>query len=90
MKRTRRIEVIRYRRRVTELTNHGGVETDTAAEQAAIDVLLQLPEAVPVAPGEIAGAARQDANSQAVYPIRNGRFRNLFDWLETKLSRRNR
>ena len=90
MKRTRRIEVIRFSRRVTEFTNDGAVETDTAAEQAAIDVLLQIPEAIPVAVTEPVAANDQGAASDAIHTFRRRRLPKLVDWLGTKLSRRNR
>ncbi|HZE73414.1 MAG TPA: hypothetical protein VE135_28215 [Pyrinomonadaceae bacterium] len=89
MKRTRRIEVIRYSRRVTKFTNGGALEADTTAERAAIDVLLQMPEAIPITAAEIVDTNRQGAKSDTLYTVRNGRFPKLFGWLETKLSWRN-
>jgi hypothetical protein len=86
LKRTRRIEVIRYSRRFTEFTNDGAPETDPTAEQAAIDILLQMPEAIPIAPGEIVGAGHQGADSNAICTIRNGRFFKLFGWLVARKS----
>jgi hypothetical protein len=46
LKRTRRIEVIRYSRRSTRAGNEVALEPDSAAEQAAIDLLLEIPCAI--------------------------------------------
>lgn len=43
LKRTRRVEIIRYRRRSTVIDNELPCERDLTAEQAAIDVLLAIP-----------------------------------------------
>ena len=85
MKRTRRIEVIRYSRRVTEFTNDD--QLDRNAEQGAIDALLLIPEAMPIGARETASAGNQGPNSDDTCTTRNDRLPKLFDWLKTKLSR---
>ena len=46
MKRTRRVEVIRYSRRSTVISYEVGLEPGLAAEQSVIDGLLGIPSTV--------------------------------------------
>ena len=43
MKRIRRVEVVRYSRRSTVISNEEAFETELAGEQVAIDALLEIP-----------------------------------------------
>ena len=59
MKRTRRVEVIRYSRRSTLISNEVAWESDLAAEQVAIDLLLGMPDVTESPVEETKGAEKQ-------------------------------
>ena len=58
MKRTRRVEVVRYSRRLTVICDDAALESDLAAEQAMINALLELPPATEL-PGQETSAVEQ-------------------------------
>jgi hypothetical protein len=58
LKRTRRVEVVRYSRRSTVIYDEAVLESDLAAEQAVVDTLLGLPPVIE-SPGQETSAAEQ-------------------------------
>ena len=78
MKRTRRVEVIRYSRRSTLISNEVGLEAELADEQAAIDVLLGMARMVEPSIEETGRAPRQLTGAHVPCSIRSGRFRRFF------------
>lgn len=58
MKRTRRVEVVRYSRRSTVICDEVLLESDLTAEQAVVDAVLGLPPAIE-SPGQETRAAEQ-------------------------------
>ena len=63
MKRTLRVEVIRYSRRSTLISNEAALERDLTAEQAAIDVLLGIPSTIESSVEAVTGADVEPAAS---------------------------
>ena len=77
MKRTRRIEIVRYTRRVT-LNGEGG--DAAAAEAQAVALLLEVSRAVPRVAGEVRDCApRGSVAEPAAAP--GSRLRRLMNWL---------
>jgi hypothetical protein len=85
LKRTRRVEIVRYSRRITEFTNGSAPQTDTSAERVAIDLLLQTPGPVPITTAEIVDVGHQEADANAICTVPNKRFPKFLDRLEAKL-----
>ena len=75
MKRTRRVEVIRYSRRSTVISNELALEAELTTEQAAIDVLLGIPDTFESPVEETSGGEQQ--LSGAVIPVVVERHRLL-------------
>jgi len=64
LKRTRRVEVIRYSRRSTLISSEAALEHDLTAEQAAIDVLLGIPSTIESTVEAVTGADVEPAGSR--------------------------
>jgi hypothetical protein len=59
LKRTRRVEVIRYSRRSSVTSNEVAFEPDLTAEQEAIDILLGIPSNIECPIEDASSAGRQ-------------------------------
>jgi hypothetical protein len=82
LKRTRRVEVIRYSRRSTLISNDTALEPDLTAEQAAIDVLLGMPCPIESPVEEISGAEPQPSEAGDAGVVQKRRpLRFLKNWI---------
>lgn len=82
MKRTRRVELIRYSRRFTTFSDDGAREADATAEQAAIDVLLQRARRSRPLHEEAEDAGRHTGSSDVAWTPSRRPFFKLLDWLK--------
>ena len=66
MRRTRRVEVIRYSHRTTVIHDEAGPASGPAADEADIDVLLGISDAID-SPAEVSDAAAPKADQKSSF-----------------------